>query len=62
MSTARGRRDKQAGRALLRLEGDRGQVLYPDRGATPLKVRLQRYQSRMSDGYGSHMNGRHKLG
>jgi hypothetical protein len=62
MKKRRRRRNKQAGKAILSLEGDRGQVLYPDGGAPPMKIRLPKHQTKMSDGYGSHMNGRHKLG
>ncbi|MFG0251675.1 MAG: hypothetical protein ACF8NJ_02240 [Phycisphaerales bacterium JB038] len=55
-------RSRQAGRAIRQLDGDQGRILFPDAGAPPLKIRLPRYQARMSDGYGSHMNGKHKLG
>jgi hypothetical protein len=58
----RTRRNKQQGRAIVRFEGDRGEVLFPDLGAKPLRVFIRRYQTKMSDGYGSHMNGKHKLG
>ena len=57
-----GRRDKQAGKAILRLLGDQGQVIYPDGGARPLKIYLRRYNNKPGDGFGSHNNGRHKLG
>ena len=56
------KRTKQAGKALLRLWGDRGQILYPDGGAKPLKIFLKRFQHRPGDGYGSHNNGKHKMG
>jgi hypothetical protein len=56
------RRDKQAGKAILRLLGDQGQVIYPDGGARPMKVYLRRYTNKPGDGFGSHNNGRHKLG
>lgn len=59
---AKPRRDPQAGRALERLLGDRGQILYPDGGARPLKVHVRRFQNRPRDGYGSHHQGRHKMG
>jgi len=55
-------RDKQRGRVIVRLLGDRGEILFPDRGAPPLKIRIHKYHHRPGDGYGSHMNGRHKLG
>jgi len=57
------RRDKQAGKAIERLSGDRRQILYPDGAASPLKTRIRPRRSRPPDGgHGSHMNGRHKLG
>ena len=56
------KRNKQQGKAILRLLGDRGDVLYPDSGAKPLKIFIKRYQNRPGDGRGSHMNGKHKLG
>lgn len=56
------RRHKQAGRAIERIFGDRGQILYPDRGARPLRIFIRRYNDRPGGGYGSHFRGRHKLG
>jgi hypothetical protein len=56
------KRDRQRGRAILRLLGDRGDILFPDRGAPPLKIRIHKYHHHPGDGFGSHMNGRHKLG
>jgi hypothetical protein len=58
----RSQRDKQAGKAIERMLGDRGQILFPDHGAKPLKIRIRRFQNTPGDGHGSHMNGRHKLG
>jgi hypothetical protein len=55
-------RDKQANRAIRRLRGDEGEILFPDRGARALRIRIQKYQHRPGDGYGSHQDGRHKLG
>jgi hypothetical protein len=55
-------RDKQTGRAILRLLGDRGDILFPDRGRSPLKIFIMKYHHRPGDGYGSHNNGKHKLG
>ncbi len=57
-----GKRSKQAGKAIERVAGDRGQILYPDGGARPLKVHVRRFQNSPKDGYGSHNNGRHKMG
>jgi hypothetical protein len=59
---ARRQRDKQAGRAILRLLGDRGEILFPDRGQQPMKIHIPRHQDRRTDGFGSHADGRHKLG
>jgi len=56
------RRHKQAGRAILRLLGDRGEILFPDLGARPLKIHFNKYRRRPDDPHGSHMNGKHKLG
>ncbi|MEM8494514.1 MAG: hypothetical protein AAF663_03910 [Planctomycetota bacterium] len=56
------KRDPQAGKALRRVLGDAGQILFPDRGAAPLKVRVQKFQNRVRDGHGSHHGGKHKLG
>ena len=42
--------------------GDRGDIIFPDRGAPPLKTYIKKYQHHPSDGHGSHMNGKHKLG
>ena len=56
------KRDRQRGRAILRLLGDRGDIIFPDRAAPPLKVYICRYHHHPGDGYGSHMNGKHKLG
>ncbi|TVQ29959.1 MAG: hypothetical protein EA376_14345 [Phycisphaeraceae bacterium] len=57
------RRDKQAGKAIERILGDRGQIIYPDGGAKPLKVRVRPRRGRPPEGgHGSHMNGRHKMG
>ena len=58
----RRKRDKQTGKAILKILGDRGQILYPDGGAKPLKIFIKRYQNRPGDGHGSHSNGKHKLG
>ncbi len=55
-------RDKQSGRAILQLLGDRGEIIFPDRGARSLRTYIKKYQNRHSDGHGSHMNGKHKLG
>ena len=55
-------RDKQAGRALVRILGDRGEILFPDRGRASLKVFIRKHGDRPRDGYGSHHNGKHKLG
>lgn len=56
------KRPKQAGKAIVKLLGDRGQILFPDGGAKPLKVRVLKYQNKPNDGHGSHHNGKHKLG
>ena len=58
----RTRRDKQAGRVIVRLLGDSGEILFPDRGSAPLTLRVRKYQDRPRAGHGSHLNGRHKLG
>jgi len=62
VATRKQRRAKQAGKALKRLRGDRGEILFPDGGAPPLKVHIQRFQHKPGDGHGSHHNGRHKMG
>jgi hypothetical protein len=56
------KRDAQAGRAIDRSINGRGQILFPDAGAKPLNVRIHRFQDRRRDGYGSHHDGRHKMG
>ena len=54
---------RQVGKALQRLTGDHRLIIYPDGGAAPLKAwSLLRHRARMRDGYGSHRNGRHKMG
>jgi len=60
--TGRSRRAKQAGKAFKHLRGDRGETLFPDGGAPPLKVHIQRFQHKPGDGHGSHHNGRHMMG
>lgn len=74
--TRRARRDKkhrnrngnasanpQAGRALVkRIAGDALQINHPDGGAPPLTPRVMRYQKQGHNGFGSHMNGKHKQG
>ncbi len=55
-------RHKQAGKALERLRGDHGEILFPDGGAQPLKVRIRKFQNKPNDGHGSHHQGKHKLG
>ena len=62
MLSKRTPRDKQAGKVIVQLEGDRGKVLFPDGGAPALKIYIRKHQAKMSDGYGSHFNGKHKLG
>ncbi|MCP3906306.1 MAG: hypothetical protein GY715_22005 [Planctomycetes bacterium] len=62
MRRKRRQRDKQAGRAIVVARGERGEILFPDRGQQPLRFRVRRYQDRPGDGFGSHRNGRHKLG
>ncbi|MEM8782746.1 MAG: hypothetical protein AAGE65_07790 [Planctomycetota bacterium] len=56
------RKPPQTGKALRRVLGDAGQILFPDGGAPPLKVRLQKFQNKARDGHGSHHGGKHKLG
>lgn len=56
------KRQKQQGRAIERILGDHGQILFPDGGARPLNIRIRKFQNKPGDGYGSHMSGRHKLG
>ena len=46
----------------MRLLGDRGDIVFPDRGQTPMKIHMRRHQDHPRDGYGSHRNGKHKLG
>lgn len=58
----RASRRRLAGRALQRLIGDHQFIIYPAGGAAPLKAWSLRHRARMRDGYGSHMNGRHKMG
>ena len=58
----RPRRQKQTGKTRSRLNGDFRQIVHPDGGARPLNEWIQRHQSRLRDGHGSHHNGRHKLG
>lgn len=55
-------RAKQAGRAIVRLLGDRGEIHFPDRGQQSLKIFVRKHQDRLRSGYGSHQDGRHKLG
>lgn len=55
-------RKRQSGRAIERVLGDRGQILYPDGGAKPLKVFVPKKGVRPKGTHGSHMNGRHKQG
>ena len=55
-------RQRLAGKALQRRVGDHRLIIYPDGAAAPLKEWSLRHRSRMRDGYGSHMNGRHKMG
>lgn len=55
-------RDRQAGKAIERILGDRGQILYPDGGARPLRVFVPKKGVRPKGSHGSHMNGRHKQG
>ena len=55
-------RHPQAGRAILRQLGNRGQILFPDGGAPPLQLRIQKFQNKPGDGHGSHHQGKHKLG
>ena len=62
MKRRKDRRDKQAGRAVVRVLGEHGDILFPDRGRAPLKTRVRRHRDRPRDGYGSHHNGKHKLG
>lgn len=58
----RRRRPKQSGKALDRVVGDRGQILFPDGGAQPLNVHIRKFHNKPADGHGSHHNGRHKQG
>lgn len=64
--TLRMPRDKkhhlQANKALVRQVGDLRLIQFPDGGAQPLKQWIKQHQCRMRDGFGSHMNGRHKMG
>ena len=61
-SGATPRRPKQSGRALERILGGRGVILFPDGGARTLKVHIKRFATRAEGGFGGHMNGRHKRG
>lgn len=55
--------NKQAGKALVkRIAGDAMQINHPDGGAPPLKTRVLKYQKQGPNGFGSHLNGRHKQG
>lgn len=56
------KRKRQSGRAIERVLGDRGQILYPDGGAKPLKVFVPKKGVRLNGTHGSHLNGRHKQG
>lgn len=58
----RTRRPAQAGKVIKRILGDRGEILFPDGGAQPLKILVRKFHNKPSDGHGSHHNGRHKLG
>ncbi len=60
-NTAAGNR-KQRGKALERIFGGSGEILFPDGGAKPLKVHVRKFQNRARDGHGSHHGGKHKLG
>ena len=42
--------------------GDYRQHTYSGGGSRSLKEWVLRHQSRIRDGYGSHNNGRHKMG
>lgn len=55
-------REKQRGRALQRVEGDLLHIVFADRGQRTMKIHIKHYQHRPRDGFGSHQNGRHKLG
>jgi len=53
----------QRGKALVRqLGADQQQITFPDGGQQPLKTWTLKYQKRGQNGFGSHMNGRHKRG
>ena len=53
----------QAGRALVqRITGDAAVIHHPDNARPPLKRRIAKSQKRGHNGFGSHMNGKHKQG
>ena len=56
------KRHAQAGKALTQRCGDHLRIFFPDGGAQNLNTWVLKHQSRFRDGYGSHHNGRHKLG
>ncbi len=56
------KRKKPPAKPVTKVVGDYRQIIFPDGSAQPLKEWTLRHQSRMRDGYGSHNNGRHKLG
>ena len=56
------KRPRQAGKTVVRRVGDYRYILFPDGGDRPLKQWVRQYQCRLRDGFGSHMNGRHKVG
>ena len=58
----RRKREKQAGKVIVKQFGDYRLILFPDGAARPLKQWIRQHQCRMRDGFGSHTNGRHKMG
>ena len=52
----------QIGRVPVRMIGDDRLIVYPDGGVRALKHRVKPHRSKQRDGFGSHRNGKHKLG
>ncbi len=53
--------NKQAGKVLRRLDGDSVHIIHPDRARPALRAVARPFPCRQR-AYGSHVNGRHKLG
>ena len=56
------RPQRQQGKAIKLRDGDKWKIIFPDGGAKALHPWVLKHQSKLRDGYGSHHNGRHKLG